>query len=354
MLYTDLKKKYFIHKLVIFAVLVFVCILSIPIGIAKIDAVDTVRILASKIPVIGKNVNVDNIPSSAKAIILNIRAPRIVMAVFVGMGLSLSGAVYQGMFKNQMADPYVLGISSGAAFFASIAIVFFSGLRIGVLGSVYIFAFIGSVLTTILVYMISRTGGRLPAATLLLTGVAFHFLMSAGINFLLMFNREMADRVVLWNMGSFSNSSWTSVAITVPVVVVCSIIIIFNAKNLNILSVDEPTAKSLGVDVERNKTMMLVVTALIVAVCVSSCGVVGFVGLVIPHITRILYRPDHRVLLPFSALFGSLFLVLCDLVARNLLNWLRGFSSEMPVGAITSAFGAPFFIWLLIKKKRNV
>lgn len=116
MLYTDLKKKYFIHKLVIFAVLVFVCILSITIGIAKIDAVDTVRILASKIPVIGKNVNVDNIPSSAKAIILNIRAPRIVMAVFVGMGLSLSGAVYQGMFKNQMADPYVWNFFRGCLF----------------------------------------------------------------------------------------------------------------------------------------------------------------------------------------------------------------------------------------------
>lgn len=354
MLYTNNRRKYFIQKLIILLVLLLICIISVTIGVAKISALDTVKILMSKIPVLGKRVDVSNIPPSAKAIILNLRTPRVIMAAFVGMGLSLCGGVYQGMLKNQMADPYVLGISSGAAFFASVAIVFGRNINFGFASSVYIFAFFGSVLTTILVYMISRTGGRLPAATLLLTGVAFHFLMSAGINFLLMFNREMADRIVLWNMGSLSNSTWNSVMITVPVVIICSILILFNAKNLNVLSIDEPTAKSLGVDVEKNKIMMLIITALIVAVCVSACGVIGFVGLVIPHITRILYKPDHRILLPFSALFGALFLVVCDLLARNLMNWLKGFSSEMPVGAITSAFGAPFFIWLLIKKKKNV
>lgn len=353
MLYTEKRKKYKLQQLIILIVLILTCILSVNIGIAKIGVMDTVKILLSKLPFIGHVVDVSKIPLSAKAIIFNIRTPRVIMAVFVGMGLSLCGGVYQGMFKNGMADPYVLGISSGAAFFASIAIVFGTG-YLGGLSFVAICAFIGAIVTTILVYFISRTGGRLPTATLLLTGVAFHFLMSAGIHLILMFNRELADKIVLWNMGSLSNSTWLSVYITVPVVLICSIILLLNAKNLNLISIDESTAKTLGVNVERNKLFMLIITSLVVAVCVSSCGIIGFVGLVIPHVTRLLYKPDHRVLLPFSALFGGLFMVVCDLLARNMMSWIKGSASEMPVGAITSAFGAPFFIWLLIKKKKAV
>ena len=349
-----MRRRYFLDKLILIIGLILLCLVSISLGVAKISIKDTAKILLSKIPLIGNYINLEGIAKSAIAIIWNLRTPRVIMALLVGMGLSICGGVYQGMFKNQMADPYVLGISSGAAFFASIAIVFGSLVSLGRVSTVAAFAFIGSVITTALVYLISRTGGRLPPATLLLTGVAFHFLMSAGINFLLMFNRSMADRIVLWNMGSLSNSNWQSVYIAFPIILVSSLLLIFNAKNLNLLSIDEPTAKSLGLDVEKNKLFMLIVTALIVAVSVSACGIIGFVGLVIPHITRMLYEPDHRVLLPFSGIFGAIFLVACDLAARNFMTWVKGSASEMPVGAITAAFGAPFFIWLIIKRKKRV
>lgn len=343
--------------LILAAVLVFLCAGSITLGVAKIRVGDVFRIIGSHLPFIGKYIDMSDISGPAAVIVWKMRLPRALLAVFSGAGLSLCGGVYQGLFRNPMADPYILGISSGASFAAALAIAFGGGAASGLAGyftGVGMCAFAGAVLTTLLVYAVSRTGGRLPTATLLLTGVAFHFLLSAGMTLVMVLKRSAADNIVLWTMGSLSNASWKSVLPAAAVIVLCGGCILCFARNLNIMATGEETAESLGVHVERSKMLLLSFSALIVAVCVANCGVIGFVGLIIPHIVRLMVRPDHRVLLPFSAVIGGMFMLICDTLARNLLPWLTASAAEMPVGVITSCFGAPFFIWLLLRSKKRM
>ena len=282
---------------------------------------------------------------STNVIFWNLRLPRIVLCVLIGAVLSVSGATYQAVFRNPLTDPYVLGISSGASLGAAVAILFgfessFFGVGMLALGT--------ALLTVLLIYKIASIGNRMHTATLLLTGVCFTFLATAIVSFLMVINQDKMDRIIFWTMGSFSAVSWTDVLMLLPVAVLGIAVVLYYAKDLNLLLVGSETAKSLGVDVEKVKKILLLVTTLMVAFAVSACGVVGFVGLVVPHCIRLLAGSDNRLIIPYSIFVGGIFLLLCDTLARTVLM-----PSEIPVGSVTALVGAPMFIYLLYKSKKR-
>ncbi|MBO4741325.1 MAG: iron ABC transporter permease [Bacteroidales bacterium] len=282
---------------------------------------------------------------STNVIFWNLRLPRIVLCVLIGAVLSVSGATYQAVFRNPLTDPYVLGISSGASLGAAVAILLgfessFFGVGMLALGT--------ALLTVLLIYKIASIGNRMHTATLLLTGVCFTFLATAIVSFLMVINQDKMDRIIFWTMGSFSAVSWTDVLMLLPVAVLGIAVVLYYAKDLNLLLVGSETAKSLGVDVEKVKKILLLVTTLMVAFAVSACGVVGFVGLVVPHCIRLLAGSDNRLIIPYSIFVGGIFLLLCDTLARTVLM-----PSEIPVGSVTALVGAPMFIYLLYKSKKR-
>lgn len=343
------KKGYYKTLFYLSAALLFVLmVFSSTIGVADISFREAIRIVLSKIPLVGGLVSSTE-DSTHRLIVLNIRLPRIMLAACVGTGLSTVGAAMQGMFKNPMADPGVLGISTGAALGATLAMVTGIQKQVWAIGAVAAAAFAGALLTAFLVYGIARVGNRVPTVTLLLSGVAVSFLFSAAITIIMLFNREQIENIVLWMMGSVSAASWQQVLVIMPVVLSGVIITASFSRSLNIMSTGDDTAKSLGVEVENVKKILLAVSSVLVGACVAVSGIIGFVGLVIPHIVRLMLGSDHRVVFPFSVVGGAAFMVICDTLARSLIP-----PAEMPVGAITSLFGAPFFIFLLLKSKRKV
>ncbi|MBQ6683811.1 MAG: iron ABC transporter permease [Bacteroidales bacterium] len=275
----------------------------------------------------------------------NLRMPRIVLSALVGAALSVCGAAYQSVFRNPLTDPYVLGISSGASLGAAIAILL--GLEAYLLG-VGACALVSGLLTILVIYRIASIGNRMHTTTLLLTGVCITFLMSALISFLMVLRQDKMDSIIFWTMGSFASASWTDVAIVAPVVAVGIGVVLYHCRDLNLLLAGSETAKSLGVEVERVKKVLLLATTLMVAFCVSTCGVIGFVGLVVPHCIRLVSGPDNRRIVPYAIVVGALFLLLCDTMARTLLM-----PAELPVGSLTALVGAPLFIYLLYKNKKN-
>jgi iron complex transport system permease protein len=343
---TKFTKSYFIVGIV---VLFAIMILSVNLGMADISYKQTAKIILNKLPFIGNLISIKGINEGYQLIIINLRLPRILMAALVGAGLSVVGTSYQGIFKNPMADPYVLGISSGAAFGATLAII--SGLQIHILGVglTTFCAFIGAIVTTLVVYNIARVGNKIPSVTLLLAGIALSYLLSAAISLIMIFNRDEIEKIVMWTMGNLASASWSEVLILTVLIGVCILVVYFFAKDLNLMLLGDESAKNLGVEVDKVKRIIMFVATLIVAGAVSFSGIIGFVGLIIPHTIRLLFGPDHKVVIPFSALGGAIFLIICDTIARTIAP-----PAEIPVGIITSLFGVPFFLYLLYKSKRNV
>jgi iron complex transport system permease protein len=287
-------------------------------------------------------------PNSWETVIFDIRLPRVILATLVGAALSQAGVVFQGLFRNPLADPYLIGISSGAGLGATIAIAFGIGLNFIGLGAVSIFAFTGALLTTLFVYLLSRIGGRSSVATLILAGVALGAFMSS-INTFIMLKAEDAFKtvhIVGWMMGSLALSNWAKVRILAPVIILTVFVTQIFAHRLNVLQLDEEQAQQLGIPVEQTRLILVVTASLSTAVAVSVSGVIGFVGLIVPHAVRLVWGPDHKFLLPMSALCGGIFMVLADSLARTLLS-----PSELPVGVITAFCGAPFFLYLLRRKR---
>lgn len=278
-------------------------------------------------------------------IFLNLRLPRIVLCLLVGMALSVSGGVYQSVFRNPLTDPYVLGVSSGASLGAAIAIIL--GLQSHVWG-VGGCALVAALLTVLLIYRIASIGNRLHTSTLLLTGVCLTFLMSAVVSFLMVLHQDKMDAIIFWTMGSFATSSWNDVWMLLPVVILGVAVVLFHGRDLNLLLAGSETAQSLGVEVEKVRRRLLFATAVMVAFAVSVSGVIGFVGLVVPHMIRLVVGPDNRRVIPCSLIGGGAFLLMCDTMARTLFQ-----PNELPVGSFTALVGAPLFIYLLYKNKRN-
>ena len=277
--------------------------------------------------------------------IVNLRLMRTLMAYITGAALSASGACMQAVFGNPMAEPHVLGVSSGAALGAAIATVLgleTSGLGISALS---LCAFGGAILAAAAVLALSRIDGRTGTASLLLAGIAMGAFLSALLSGLLALNREKADSVYLWTMGSFATATWGKIRLAAPVTALGCLTATLYARDLNVMLAGETDARTLGLDVRRTRALALLLSTLMTAVVVSMTGVIGFVGLMVPHVARLLVGPDHRRLLPACVLMGGIYLMCMDTLARSL------FSSEIPVGVLTSLVGGPFFLFMLRKSR---
>lgn len=330
----------------LFFLLFAVAVWSLSIGSAGIGVGKSLRILLSHIPALGRLIGVEDVSGMQDYIIMQVRLPRVLLAAMVGAGLSAVGGVFQGLFRNPLADPHILGVSSGAAMGATIAI--FLGISFGAagIGAVSVFAFFGAVLTIVLVYLVSG-GGRRSVITILLTGTAVSTLLSAVISLTMSLNRESAERIYLWTLGSFNAAGWAKVVWMAGIGVVGVIVLVCCAKDLNLLAMGEDTAQSLGVEAGLVKGLLIGAASFIVAAAVASSGMIGFVGLVVPHCMRFLFGDDYRRLLPASLLGGGVFLLLCDTAARTVLA-----PGELPVGVVTAIVGAPYFIYLIRKNTR--
>ena len=274
-----------------------------------------------------------------------LRLPRVLMSVLTGAVLSVCGAAYQSIFRNPLTDPYVLGVSSGASLGAAVAILL--GLE-AFLWGVGGMALVAALLTVLFIYRIASIGNRMHTTTLLLTGVCLTLLISAVISFLMVLHHDKMDSIIFWTMGSFGSVSWTDVAVLAPVAAVGIGVVLWHARDLNLLLAGSEAARSMGVEVEKVKRLLLLFTTLMVAFAVSSCGVIGFVGLIVPHAVRLVAGPDNRRVVPYAMLCGALFVLVCDTLARTMLR-----PSELPVGSLTSMVGAPLFIYLLYKSKKG-
>jgi iron complex transport system permease protein len=275
---------------------------------------------------------------TSRIIVLDVRLPRIALAAFVGFALATAGVVMQGFFRNPMADPSIIGVSSGAAVgaVATVVLPFAFPFGLELQGA----AFVSAIITAFAVYLIATQNGRTPTATLLLAGVAVQTLLGAIISLLLLYSGQSLRRVVYWLMGHLGGTTWAEVRVIAIVLPPLFLILLLYARDLNVLLLGEEDAHTLGIEVERTKRLLLAASSVVTAAAVAVTGVIGFVGLIVPHAMRLLVGPDHRILLPTSALAGASFLVATDTLARS-------GSTEIPVGIVTAALGAPFFLYLL-------
>ncbi|MGQ9628718.1 MAG: FecCD family ABC transporter permease [bacterium] len=323
-------------------------LLAASIGPANISFREAAEIVVGEIPILGNRLGISDIPASHITIVLSVRLPRIALAALVGAGLSAVGVALQGLFKNPMADPYVLGISSGSALGATVAISFGLSASLLGLGSVPLAAFAGGIGTMFLVYSLARVGGRVPISSLLLSGIVVGSFLSAVVSLIIVLHSHEVGHVIFWLMGGFSARGWQHVRASAPYIILGVAFISFFARDLNIMLLGEESAQNLGVSVERLKKILLVVSSLVTAAAVSVSGMIGFVGLIIPHVVRLLVGPDHRILVPVASLGGAIFLVVMDTLARTVIS-----PTELPVGILTALCGGPFFIYLLRRRTRT-
>lgn len=280
------------------------------------------------------------------SILMQIRLPRVLLCLVVGAGLSAVGGVMQGIFKNPLVDSYTLGMSSGAALGAAISIVTGISFSIAGIPTTGVFAFIGAVLTLMLVYSLAYKKNRISVNSLLLAGVAVSYFLSSVIAFFMLLSRNNIQHVVFWTMGSLSLTSWSKVAVAYATIIPGILALMLYARELNILTMGDESAQYLGIDVEKLKRILLIISCIIVGSVVSVSGTIGFLGLVAPHIIRLLVGSNNRKVIPYSALLGAILLILSDTLGRSLIQPV-----EIPVGVMTSIMGGPFFIFLLRKQK---
>ena len=286
--------------------------------------------------------------SIAALILFEIRLPRLLLAIAVGASLSISGAAFQAIFRNSLADPYVIGASSGAALGAALAMVL-GFYAIGPVSAVSLFAFGGALGTVFLVFFISRSvGNPPPAVALLLAGTALSTFFSSLLSFILVMQDQELHRVYYWLLGSLNGTTWTALPTALGVMFLGCLMVFLSHRPLDLLIQGDEVAESLGINVKRTRLFIALGASLAVAAAVSVVGIIGFVGLIAPHSVRLITGPTHKRLLPASALAGALLVSLADIIARSIG------SMELPIGIITSLGGAPFFIYILAKHGRNL
>jgi iron complex transport system permease protein len=331
------------QTLLLAVLLCTVIVLSTGMGYIKITPSEVIRIVVSKIS--GNPGLLQGINDIFPYVVVEVRLPRILTSAIVGAGLSLAGVIFQGILLNPLADPYTLGISAGAAFGASIALLFdmtFLGLY-----SVPLFAFLGAVGTLLAVMFLSSFNGQTSSHSLILSGIIVAAILSAGISFFKYVADEQVSIIIFWLMGSFGSMTWTDVSLTSLFVSLGFLICLFFARDLNIMSLGDRSATSLGIETNKVRGILLVTASLITAVCVSVSGIIGFVGLIIPHLMRFFVGPDNRRLIPASALVGAILLLCADTITRAVLP------REIPIGVLTAVIGGPFFCYIF-KKRRIV
>ena len=316
-------------SLALFLFLIFTILLSMLLGTADVTIVQLWGILTGD----------TEVKEMTKLIVLNIRLPRIIAAGLAGFSLSLGGLVFQAILRNPLADPFILGVSSGGAFGAVLGIMFGFSFNLGI----PLLSFAGAMLTIYLVLVMGQRKMGMESSTILLAGVIINAFFTAIIMFFI--STAVDDRLhtmLFWLYGDLSQSAYVQFAIIAPVVVMAFIILYGLSRHLNLITAGEETALQLGVDIKRTKMICFLVVSLVIGLVVSFSGLIGFVGLIVPHLGRMVLGSDHRLLMPVSALGGAVFLIAADTVARTIIS-----PSELPVGVITAFIGAPFFIYLL-------
>lgn len=318
------------------AVLAVAVVIGVTAGSVAVPIGDTIGILAHRL--LGLDVARTWAPS-AETIVMDLRLPRVLTALVVGMGLAVAGATFQGLLRNPLADPYVLGTASGAALGAAIAVLIPVRVLILEFGLLHGLAFIGALAAVTVVYRLSRTGGLAPMTSLLLTGYAVGSLLAAGLAMAMYLSGAGLRQIFAYLLGGFESATWIRLAATTPLVLGATALILARARVLDGLLLGEEAAAHLGVDVRRERAILLALGALITAAAVAVSGLIGFVGLVVPHVIRLIVGPQARAVLPLAAIYGASLMAFADVGARLL--------GEIPVGVITAVIGAPFFLFIL-------
>jgi iron complex transport system permease protein len=326
--------------------LIVVIVLAIAVGSVDVPVNTTVKILIDRLPFVHIT---QTWHDSLATIIVNIRLPRVLLAGLVGAALAVAGATYQGLFRNPLADPYLIGVAQGSSLGAVIGFLIPISWGISGTGMIPVFAFAGAIIATVFVYLLARVGKTLPVTTLILAGVALSALLSSIVSYLVISSGQQMHNILFWMMGSFSGSEWSEVGVVLPYVAVGTAVIVIFARLLNVMQLDEEQAQQLGVNVEKYKIILLAAATLITAASVSFVGTIGFVGIIIPHAVRLIWGADHRSLLPLSILTGAIFMIAADLLSRTILA-----PTEIPIGVITAICGAPFFLYLLRRRKKAI
>ncbi len=325
--------------------LLFAVLLGLALGPTNVSLGDTVRVLLSHLP--GVDV-AESVSVSTQNIVWEVRLPRVLLAGVVGGTLAMTGATYQGVFRNPLADPYLIGVATGAALGATIVITSGSSWSWNGLSALPLAAFVGALLSVALVYAVARTGGSVPTTSLILAGVAVTSLTTAITSYLMIKDTTSAGAILSIILGGFNTATWTKLVWVLPYTVLATVVILAHSRIINVLALDGDQARFLGVDVERTNLLLLGAASLAAAAAVSVAGVIGFVGLIVPHAIRLTWGPDNRMLLPLSLMWGASFLIIADLVARTADS-----PAEIPVGIVTAICGVPFFLFLLRRSRMS-
>ncbi|MEE1779657.1 MULTISPECIES: FecCD family ABC transporter permease [Streptomyces] len=324
------------------AALLVGCLLSAGLGAYDIPLGDVLSSLQHRVGLGGQALD-----RVAESVLWNVRLPRVTLALLVGSSLGCAGALMQGVFGNPLAEPGVIGISSGAAVGAVASIAL--GLTFFGNWTITVCAFVSGLATVLLVYVLSRSGGRTEVVTLILTGIAVNAFAGALIGLFIFFaDNAQITQITFWQLGSLSQATWPKVLAVLPCAALGLLVAPFHARKLDLLALGERPARHLGVDVERLRIVLVLVVALLTAAAVAVAGIISFVGLLVPHLLRMANGPGHRFLVPGSALGGALVLVAGDLAARTVAD-----PAELPLGVLTALFGSPFFFWLLRRTRRR-
>ena len=328
------------------AVLAVAAIFAATQGSVNIPFSAVVEIVAARLPGIDLP---QDAPATWDVILWQLRLPRVAQAAVVGAALAMSGAAYQGLFKNPLADPYLVGVASGAGLGAVVVLLTGVPMYLAGVSLLPVAAFAGGTGAVVVAYSIARNSRGTPTTTLILAGVAIASLTGAVTSLLILRSDPELRPVLSWLMGSFISSEWSESAIVLAYAVPGMVILLGFGRTLNVLQLNEEHAAMLGVPVEKVKLLLIAAATLVTAAAVSFSGLIGFVGLVAPHVVRLIWGPDYRFLLPMSAIVGAAFLVLADLVARTIVA-----PGELPVGMVTAFCGAPFFLYLLRRRRLGV
>lgn len=332
----------------LFLFLSLAVIYSVSVGVSDIPFNISIDILAKKIFNIDLTGNFENIIEQKYIdIIWSIRFPRVLISIFAGAGLALTGLIMQSTIQNPLADPYVLGISSGASLGATICVLFgFSNVLFG--NGLEIFAFLGALLSAFIVMYLSSLGGKISSVKLVLSGMIINTLAISISNFIVYManDAEGIKTITFWSMGSLAGSNFSDIMIVFVSVTIAFIYFMLNARTLNTLIVGDSSAMTLGVDVNKIRIKYIIITALLTGVLVANFGIIGFVGLVVPHIVRGIVGSNHTKLIPITVISGAIFLLVADTIARTIIS-----NTEIPIGIVTSLVGAPIFIYILVKKE---
>lgn len=344
-----MQNKLSIYIVLSLLLLALLAVVSLFMGVYVFEKHSVIEIVAGAIN------NDGSIPNSDRFVLMDLRLPRIIMAILIGSALAVSGTCLQGMFRNPLATPDLLGITAGASLMAAITIVLGSHIRPYIPEAFHfsllsIMAFIGALLTMILVYRMSTVDGRTNVVVMLLTGVAVTALGFAFMGLLIYLSKDEELRdLTFWNLGSLGGATWTKNGILAIVVLCCYTILIPKGKALNAMMLGEKDAQHLGIPVERIKKQIVILTALLIGTCVAFAGTIGFVGLIVPYILRLIFKSNYHVILPLAAIFGSILLVSADTISRTIAP-----PSEIPIGVLTAFMGAPIFIIILIRSRKTM